>query len=146
MERELLDKLVQRAQAHGIADRVRFLGQRSDVGQLMRSADIFCQPNIGPESFGLVFIEAMHCGLPVVTTRIGGAIEIFESDSSGVLCTPGDVDGLADALKSLIDSPELCKQIGQRGRARASQLCDVDRQMRQISDTLSLIGWATVQK
>ena len=47
----------------GIADRVRFLGQRADVSRLMAAADVFCQPNTGPEPFGIVFVEALYAGL-----------------------------------------------------------------------------------
>src|SRR5262249_40040296 len=56
----------------GIAGRVRFLGQRSDVSRLMAAADVYCQPNTGPEPFGLVFVEALHAGLPVITSGFGG--------------------------------------------------------------------------
>ena len=52
----------------GLEQRVLFLGQRSDVPQLLLAADIQCQPNLGPEPFGIAFIEAMQAGLPVVTT------------------------------------------------------------------------------
>lgn len=50
------------AERLGLADRVRFLGQRSDVPQLLAGADIFCQPNQGPEPFGIVFVEALWAG------------------------------------------------------------------------------------
>jgi glycosyltransferase involved in cell wall biosynthesis len=49
---------------------------RSDVARLLAAADIHCQPNIGPEPFGITFIEALYAGLPLVTTSIGGAIEM----------------------------------------------------------------------
>ena len=62
----------------GVADRVRFLGQRSDVPRLMAAADVFCQPNAGPEPFGVVFVEALYAGLPVVTSAFGGAVEVVE--------------------------------------------------------------------
>ena len=52
----------------GIAGRVRFLGERRDVAACMHAADIHCQPNTAPEPFGLVFVEALYAGLPVVTT------------------------------------------------------------------------------
>jgi len=57
----------------GIAQRVRFLGQRVDVHALLAAADIHCQPNLAPESFGSTFIEGLFAGLPIVTTAIGAA-------------------------------------------------------------------------
>jgi glycosyltransferase involved in cell wall biosynthesis len=51
-----------------ISERVRFVGQRSDVPRLLAAADIFCQPNSGPEPFGIVFVEALYAGLPVVAS------------------------------------------------------------------------------
>src|SRR6185503_6510780 len=81
----------------GVANRVRFLGERPDVAELYSAADIYCQPNTRPDSYGLTFIEAMHAGLPVLTSRLRGAIEPV-SDTCGVLVAPGDPDALAAAL------------------------------------------------
>ncbi len=93
-EGEFLDELKAAAGKTGIADRVRFLGQRSDVQRLMAAADVYCQPNTGPEPFGLVFVEALYSGLPVVTSNSGGAIEIV-TNACGVLCPPGDAGAVA---------------------------------------------------
>ena len=82
------------AGAAGLASRIRFLGQRSDVADLFEAADVYCQPNIAPDSFGLSFIEALSAGLPVVTTRLGAAAEIVDT-SCGVLVEPGSLRGTA---------------------------------------------------
>jgi glycosyltransferase involved in cell wall biosynthesis len=74
-EQVYLDRLQAEARALGIADRFRFLGQRSDVPHLLAAADIHCQPNTGPEPFGIAFVEALYAGLPVVSTRLGGALK-----------------------------------------------------------------------
>jgi glycosyltransferase involved in cell wall biosynthesis len=112
----------------GLADRVKVLGQRSDVARLLAGADIFCQPNQGPEPFGIVFVEALWAGLPVVTTAMGGALEII-NESCGVLAECDNPDSLAAALDRLIQCPELRAQLGQAGPARARQLCDPAAQM-----------------
>src|SRR5262249_22135283 len=88
-EQDYLTELQQAAAHRGLAGQARFLGQRADVRQLLAAADVFCQPNIGPESFGISFIEALYAGLPVVTTALGGALEIVDA-TCGVLVPPGD--------------------------------------------------------
>ena len=75
----------------GIEDRVRFLGERDDVPRLLAAADVYCQPNVAPESFGIAFVEALYAGLPAVSTRLGGAAEIV-TDACGVLVPPADPD------------------------------------------------------
>jgi len=128
------DEVRSTAERLGVAGRVQFLGQRSDVAQLLAGADIFCQPNEGPEPFGIVFVEALWSSLPVVTTAMGGALEIL-NDSCGLLTPPGDPDSLAAALDRLIQSPELRAQLGKAGPARARHLCDPAAQM-HVLETL----------
>jgi glycosyltransferase involved in cell wall biosynthesis len=105
-EEEHLHNLQVAAAELGISERIKFLGQRADVPQLLAAADIFCQPNETPDSFGIAFVEALWAGRPVVTTAMGGAKEIID-DSCGVLVEPGSPDLLAASLQRLIESPEL---------------------------------------
>jgi glycosyltransferase involved in cell wall biosynthesis len=119
----------------GVADRVRFLGERSDVGQLLAAADIHCQANLGPEPFGIAFIEALAAGLPVVTVAMGGATEIV-NDSCGILVPPDDVAALAASLRRLIEDPVLRARLSSAGPARARELSDPAGQMRRLSDAL----------
>jgi glycosyltransferase involved in cell wall biosynthesis len=119
----------------GIRERVRFLGQRTDVPQLMAAADIFCQPNLEPEPFGLVFVEALWAGLPVITSDIGGAVEIVD-ESCGLLVKPGDAGSLAQSLDALIESPGLRARFGRAGVERARSLCDPASQMKKIEELM----------
>jgi glycosyltransferase involved in cell wall biosynthesis len=134
-EEKYLQELQETAKRLGIAERVLFLGQRQDVTRLLAAADIFCQPNAGPEPFGIVFIEALYAQLPVVTAAFGGASEIVD-DSCGTLVPPGDVHALARALRRLIQEPSLRLELGTAGPARASALCDPAAQMNQFHQTL----------
>ncbi|GAC1335512.1 MAG: hypothetical protein NVSMB14_02880 [Isosphaeraceae bacterium] len=118
-----LKELIESTTRLGIVDRVRFLGQRGDVPKLLAAADIHCQPTPSPEPFGIAFVEALHAGLPVVSTRIGGALEIID-DSCGRLVPPGDVSALAETLSALIVDPDLRSRLGENGPARARALCD----------------------
>jgi glycosyltransferase involved in cell wall biosynthesis len=121
-ERAYLDELQAAARDAGVGGRVRFLGHRDDVPRLLAGADVHCQPNTSPEPFGIAFVEALHAGLPVVTTRMGGAEEIV-TDACGVLAPPGDAGALADVLASLIDDPGARARLGAAGPARAAELC-----------------------
>ena len=134
-EQTHFDEVRRTTQRLGLAGRVRFLGQRSDVSKLLAASDVFCQPNLGAEPFGIVFIEALWAGLPVVTTALGGALEIL-NESCGVLTQPGDPANLAAALDRLLHSPDLRKSLGLAGPARAKQLCDPAAQIPALSHLL----------
>lgn len=120
----------------GLGDRVRFLGQRSDVGALMAAADVYCQPNTRPEPFGIAFVEALHAGLPVVTTAMGGVLEIVDR-TCGILVPPGDPRQLADALHQLIADQALRTHLGDGGPVRARQLCDPVESLRRMQGLLA---------
>ena len=130
--------LQQQAASLGIERKVQFLGYRSDVPALMVAADIYCQPNREPEPFGVVYVEALQAGVPVVTSRLGGAQEILDSNN-GLLVQAGDTEGLAHALTQLLEDRNLRKRLGAAGPARAKELCDPARQMRMIAETLQSV-------
>lgn len=119
----------------GISSRVSFLGERRDVPALMRAADIHCQPNSGPEPFGLAFVEALYAGRPVVTTDMGGAREIVTGDC-GILVPPGDGAALASALERLVRDRTRRDQLGSSGPARAKALCDPSDQLQALGRLL----------
>lgn len=130
-----LDSLKQAAERLGVADRVRFTGHRSDVADVLASADIFCQPNIEPEAFGLSLVEALSASVPVVSSSIGGALEIVD-DTCGTLVPPGDSSTLAAALSRLINDRGARERLGHNGPRRARALCDPQTQMTAIAATL----------
>jgi glycosyltransferase involved in cell wall biosynthesis len=70
------------------------------------------------EGLGLVILEAMACGLPIVSTDCGGPSTAVEQGVTGLLTPVGDVEALAVAMKQLLESPNLCRAMGQRGRQR----------------------------
>lgn len=120
----------------GLTSRVTFLGERTDVPELLAAADIHCQPNAAPEPFGLVFVEALHAGIPVVTSDAGGAREIVTS-ACGVLVPPGDIETLHDVLASLLRDRDRRARLGAAGPARASELCDPVRQVASLEASLA---------
>jgi D-inositol-3-phosphate glycosyltransferase len=108
------------ARQHGVADRVELLGSvdRADVPALLRSADVVvCAPWYEP--FGLVALEAMACGVPVVTTAVGGLVDTVIDGTTGVHVPPRDVDALARALAALLADPARRRALGSAGAVRA---------------------------
>jgi glycosyltransferase involved in cell wall biosynthesis len=93
--------LVAEAERLGVADRVRFLGRREDVPQLLAACDVFALPSLY-EGSSLAVLEAMAAGIPIVSSAIGGTDELIEDGRSGLLVSPGDVKGLASALRRVL--------------------------------------------
>ena len=131
-EREL-QALVERS---GIAQRTRLLGERRDVPALMEAADVHCQPNSVAEPFGLTYVEALYAGLPVVTTAVGGALEIV-TEKCGILVPAGNPEALRGALTSVMQHRELRMRLGAAGPARAAQICDPARQLGTLAEVLT---------
>ena len=125
-----------------IADRVQILGQRQDVPDLLLAADVFCQPNQTPEPFGIVFIEALYAGLPVISVDHGGAKEILD-DSCGRLVKPGDAAGLAAVLEELICHTDQRSALSRNAPLRGAAISDPARVLPRVHQQLSLLQRST---
>ncbi|MFM9158005.1 MAG: glycosyltransferase, partial [Dolichospermum sp.] len=86
----------------GLENRVKFLGFRSDIPQLMTMCDLITHSSTAPEPFGRVIIEAMLCGKPVVAAEAGGVIELVENGINGFLVTPGKPEELAGVINNCL--------------------------------------------
>jgi glycosyltransferase involved in cell wall biosynthesis len=133
-EAEYMNRLRRRLDELDLTGRVEFLGQRADIKELLAAADIFCQPNQTPDSFGISFVEALWASRPVVTTALGGATEILE-ESCGFL-VDRDPAQIAVALQQLIENRELRARLGFAGTLRARALSDPETQMKVLSALL----------
>jgi len=122
-EGPLLRELRQLATELGIADRVHFVGRlaRHEIRQLFHSAQVFAFPSVTEaEAFGIVQIEAMAAGLPVVNTSLATTVPLVARHGIEALTvTPGDVKALAEALNQILDEPALARRLGAGGEARA---------------------------
>jgi phosphatidyl-myo-inositol alpha-mannosyltransferase len=118
----------------GIRD-VEFLGRVSDEEKVryFASADIFCAPNTGQESFGIVLLEAMAAGVPIVASDIHGFKRVVERNVQGLLVEPRNPRALAAALYALARDPDLRHEMGDAGRARAPEF-SWDRVTERIVD------------
>ena len=108
------------ARQQGVRDSVTFTGRRPDIERLMAAADIYAMPSLG-EPFGLVFLEAMAMELPVVALESGGAPEVVEQSTTGLLSQPGDQVGLFDHLLALLGDPSRRRRMGINGRERVQE-------------------------
>lgn len=135
-EADYLDSLRKVVDELGLGDRIAWLGARGDVPALLNGSDVYCQPNLEPEPFGLSLVEALLAGVPVVTSAAGGALEIVD-DACGVLTSPGDAGAVADALRLLIADPARRDRMGAAGRLRSRALCAPETQLPYIERLLS---------
>lgn len=105
-----------------VAERVRFAGAVDDaeLDRLYRGADIVCVPS-RYESHGIVAVEAMMYGRPVVATAAGGVPDVLEDGGNALLAEPGDPHSLAACLRRLADDPDLRRRLGTRSRERYEQ-------------------------
>lgn len=92
---------------------------QENIKQLYASADIFVLPSF-KETFGIVFLEAMHYGLPIVTTNVSAMPELIEEGKNGFLVPPADSQALAKAISKLIENPDLIEKMGEAGRKKVA--------------------------
>ena len=114
--------LEQIADGRGVRRHVHFLSGLSyaEIAACYQACEIFALPSRG-EGFGLVYLEAMACGKPVIGGAHGGAPEVIEDGKTGYLVQHGDVGQLATSLETLLSEPALAQQMGARGRERVQR-------------------------
>jgi glycosyltransferase involved in cell wall biosynthesis len=120
----------ERTRRLGCEEVVRFLGFRRDLPDLMVASDVFVLPSVA-EAFGLVVVEALYLGVPVVATRVGGIPEIVEEDTDGLLVPPANSEALVCALERLLADPEERARLTTTGRARVTARFGFERMVRE---------------
>jgi glycosyltransferase involved in cell wall biosynthesis len=111
--------LQQLARSLGVERRITFFGLHSEVCQFMQAADCLVCPSLWQEAAGLVILEAMACGLPVIGSAVGGIPEFIISGETGYLFPAGDHTALAERLRCLSDSPAQSREMRRQARAQA---------------------------
>ncbi|MBE9054102.1 glycosyltransferase family 4 protein [Nostocales cyanobacterium LEGE 11386] len=136
-EQDYVQQLHQQVAAMGLENRVKFLGFRTDIPQLMAACDLVAHTSTSPEPFGRVIVEAMLCGRPVVAAKAGGAMELVENEINGFLVTPGESQELAQVINTCLQQTEITATIASNARAIASQRFDVTVINQQIANLLT---------
>lgn len=126
-----LDFLDRHARKNNVRDRVVFAGRRADVGSMYALMDVFALAS-EQESFGLVIVEAMFCGLPVVATRVGGIPHIVVEGETGYMVPRYSPPALATAIERLHADPQLSARLGAAGRRRAEAEFSAERYVRDV--------------
>ncbi|MCG6133912.1 MAG: glycosyltransferase family 4 protein [Nostoc sp. LLA-1] len=136
-EQDYVQQLHQQVATMGLEHRVKFLGFRSDIPQLMTACDLVAHTSTSPEPFGRVIVEAMLCGTPVVAAKAGGAMELVEHGSNGFLVTPGEPQELVQVIHTCLQETQITATIAKNAQAIARQRFDVTAINQQISSLLT---------
>lgn len=119
----------------GLADRVHFHGRVTDVNSVYDNARAIVFPSF-IEPFGMVAIESMSRGTPVIASRVGGLREIIEDGISGLLCDPGDVGQLAEQMQRIVDEDDLVADLSKAGFERVHDRFNGDEALASFSAVL----------
>jgi len=128
------DRLLQLRDQLGLRDRVRLLGFRPDVPQILIDSDAFVLPSLW-EGLSIAMLEAMAAGLPVVVSDVAGAREVVTDGVTGLVVRPGDPTALARVAERLLDDASLRKRLAQAGRRLVLQQFKWEK---VVSDTVAL--------
>ncbi len=130
-----LTQLERAVAASNLGDHLRLVGKRGDVACFFAAADLVVQCVIEPEGFGMVLLEAMRAGKPVIASRLGAAPEIVQEGVTGALVPPGDPTALASAIVALLQDKPRARALGIAGRARVESEFDLRVQVNKIEET-----------
>jgi len=117
----------------GLRERVRLMGERRDIPDVLAAMDVFALPSIA-EGMSNTMLEAMASGLPVVATRVGGNSELIDNGVTGTLVGPGDRSALAEAIGGYLDDPTRGVLHGKAARQRALSRFDLTRMVQGYTD------------
>lgn len=118
-----------------------FAGIRRDVARVLAASDAFAMTSLW-EGLGLVFLESMASGIPVLATRVSAVPEVVEDEVTGVLVPPSDPERVAEAMIRLARDPALCARLGANGRARVRERFGLDRMIDATLDVYREISSA----
>jgi len=127
-----LGELYELAKSLGMNGSVRFKEFQEDVEAIYAASDIIVHASTQPEPFGLVILEAMAAGTPVVATNAGGVLDMMRHEETGLLVTPGSVDEMASAIERLIQDPDLRNRLSANARAMVEAEFTMDRNARSF--------------
>jgi N-acetyl-alpha-D-glucosaminyl L-malate synthase BshA len=108
-------KMEEQCRQEHLCDSVVFLGKQENIFEILSISDVVLIPSES-ESFGLVALEALACGVPCVSTNAGGLPEVNKNGITGYTRDVGDINGLAEAVTTILSDRELAKTMGKAGK------------------------------
>ncbi|MFC1808838.1 lipopolysaccharide heptosyltransferase II [Candidatus Omnitrophota bacterium] len=105
----------------GLKDSVKFLGSREDIPKLLQEIDLVVLSTTTPEGFGRVLIEAGASGVPVISTRVGGILDVIEDKKDGFLVSPGDPIEMSNAIVNVLQNYSKCKELAESFRRKIEE-------------------------
>jgi glycosyltransferase involved in cell wall biosynthesis len=124
-----------KAKANGLSlsSNIIFTGFREDIPEILSCIDIYCLPSL-TEGFNRTLLEAMACGLPIVTTSVGGNVEIVQDCLNGLLVPPRNPSALASAIIELLQNKTKAQKMGTEGRRVVEQNFNIQTNVNQIQE------------
>lgn len=136
-EDHIKQELIQYIEERNLQEVVFLLGQVTDMQSFYSSLDLFVLPSTQPEPFGLVVIEAMEFGLPVVATNHGGPVEIIDEGIDGYLVDYKNADQMAVRIIELLSSSEKRKRMGENGQEKKKKKFSIPAMVKKIEDVFN---------
>ncbi|MED1471924.1 glycosyltransferase family 4 protein [Bacillus salipaludis] len=136
-EDHILDDLREYIMNKDLQSKIKLLGQVDDMDSFYKNIDIFILPSIQPEPFGLVVLEAMERGIPVVATNHGGPVEIIENNVDGFLVDYIDASEMSKVVLKLVSDSVLRNSIGEKGKEKRNNVFTLENYVRNISNIMT---------
>ena len=124
--------LVEQIKKMGLEAQIQFQDWQNDLNTVYSGSDLIIQPSVRPESFGLVLLEAMSHGKPVIATRLGGFQDVVQDGVTGLLVEPNHPSQLADAILKIAGDKVLARNMGEIGQKRALEEFRMEENAKQI--------------
>lgn len=123
------DELIKKSEEYGIRDKVRFLGFRDDVMDLLSVTDVFVHPSLS-EANSIAIMEAMAMGRPVIAANVGGNLELINDGNDGILVSAGDPEALAERIILLLKNRGFAAELGRNARSKIMAKFNVDQMVK----------------
>jgi len=130
------DQLRREMAAGAAAGQIHLVPPQTEIWELLAAVDMLALPTLWPDPLPRAVMEAMAAGLPIVAYKNGGVPEMVVNGESGLLCQPGDVEGLTRAILEMAGDETLRSRLGEAGRQRARDLFSVERHVDQMEEIL----------
>jgi glycosyltransferase involved in cell wall biosynthesis len=140
VEAPYVEELEDILRRNSLENRVLFVGYQQHPIDFMSLMDVVVHASIEPEPFGIVLVEAMALGKPVIGTAHGGPVEIVEDGVTGFLTPPGNAEALADRISQLLDRPDEAQRLGANGKRRFEEefaIASGVRRLERLYDEIS---------